>query len=69
MEEVLPVKYFHIVFTIPAALNPPVLQNKAVLYNILFKSAKETLLEASADPSNLGAIIGFMAVKGRDNLT
>jgi len=62
MEEVLPVKYFHIVFTIPAALNPLVLQNKEVLYNILFKSAKETLLEAAANTSNLGAKIGFMAV-------
>lgn len=62
IEEILPVKYFHIVFTIPHTLNPLVLQNKAELYGILFKAAKETLSEAALNPKNLGAKIGFMSI-------
>jgi hypothetical protein len=61
-EEILPVKYFHIVFTIPDILNPLVLQNKILLYNILFRATSETLNKAAENPDNLGAIIGFMAV-------
>jgi hypothetical protein len=62
MEELLPVEYFHVVFTIPAILNPVALSNKEVLYNILFRSAKESLLESAANPKNLGARIGFLAI-------
>jgi len=60
--EILPIKYFHIVFTLPSQLNRIVLQNKKELYDILFKSAKETLEEAALNPKNLGAKIGFIAV-------
>lgn len=62
IEEILPVKYFHIVFTIPNILNPLVLQNKRELYGILFKAVKETLTEAAENPKNLGAKIGFMSI-------
>lgn len=60
--ELLPVTYYHIVFTIPEILNPLVLINKAVLYGILFKSASETLLTLGKDPNRLGAEIGIIAV-------
>jgi hypothetical protein len=60
--EILPIKYFHIVFTLPAQLNRVVLQNKKELYDILFQSAKETLEEAALNPKNLGGKIGFIAV-------
>ena len=43
MEELLPVEYFHVVFTLPHELNPMTLQNKAIIYNILFRAASETL--------------------------
>jgi predicted Zn-ribbon and HTH transcriptional regulator len=62
IEEILPIKYFHVVFTIPAILNPLVLQNKEELYQILFQSVKETLAEAAVNPKNLGANIGFISV-------
>ena len=62
IEEILPVKYFHIVFTIPHLLNPLVLQNKKELYGILFKAVNETLTEAVLNPKNLGAKIGFMSI-------
>jgi predicted Zn-ribbon and HTH transcriptional regulator len=62
MQELLPVKYFHIVFTVPAVLNALILQNKRVLYDVLFRAASETLQEAAGNPKNLGAQIGFIAV-------
>jgi hypothetical protein len=62
IEEILPVKYFHIVFTIPNILNPLVLQNKKELYGIFFRAVNETLTEAALNPKNLGAKIGFMSV-------
>lgn len=62
IEEILPVKYFHVVFTIPHILNPLVLQNKAELYGILFQAVNETLTEAALNPKNLGAKIGFMSI-------
>ena len=62
MNELLPVPYFHVVFTIPDSLNPLALRNKAVFYNILFKAAKETLQQAALNPRNLGARIGFLAI-------
>jgi hypothetical protein len=60
--ELLPVPYFHVVFTLPEQLGPLALQNKHVLYDILFRAAAETLQEIAADPKHLGAEIGFLAV-------
>ena len=61
-EELLPVNYFHVVFTLPDQLSLLALQNKRVIYNLLFRAASETLLEIAADPKRLGAKIGFFAV-------
>lgn len=58
----LPVPYFHVVFTIPSELKALALGNQQVVYGLLFKAASETLLELSADPDYLGAQIGFTAV-------
>jgi hypothetical protein len=60
--ELLPVEYFHVVFTIPQPLAALVFQNKAALYNILFRAASETLLTIGRDGRHLGADIGFFAV-------
>ena len=60
--ELLPVQYFHVVFTISDKLNPVALYNKSVVYNILFTAAAETLKEVAANPDNLGARIGFIAL-------
>ena len=60
MEELLPVEYFHAVFTIPSELNPFVIRNKKVLYNILQKSVAETLNELSKNVKHLCAEIGFI---------
>jgi hypothetical protein len=60
--ELLPVEYFHVVFTLPEQLSPLALQNKRIIYGLLFKAASETLLEIAADPRHLGAEIGFLAV-------
>jgi hypothetical protein len=60
--ELLPVPYFHVVFTIPSELNPFVLRNKEISYTILFKAASETLLELAKDPRLLGAQTGFISV-------
>lgn len=58
----LDVPYFHVVFTLPEELGPLALQNKRLLYGLLFRSAAETLLTIAADPKHLGARIGFTAV-------
>jgi hypothetical protein len=60
--ELLPVPYFHVVFTMPAALAEIAFQNKAVVYAILFRAAAETLVTLAADPRHLGAEIGVTAV-------
>jgi hypothetical protein len=60
--ELLPIPYFHVVFTLPAALGPIALQNPRKLYGILFKAAAETLRQIAFDPRHLGAEIGFLAV-------
>jgi hypothetical protein len=60
--ELLPVPYFHVVFTLPHVLAPLALQNKALVYGLLFRAAAETLLQIAADPKHLGAKIGFLAV-------
>jgi Putative transposase/Transposase zinc-binding domain len=60
--ELLPVPYFHVVFTMPAAIATIALQNKAAVYDILFKAAAETVRTIAADPKHLGAEIGMIAV-------
>jgi putative transposase/transposase-like zinc-binding protein len=60
--EVLPVEYFHVVFTLPHELAPIALQNKKRLYAILFRAAAESLTAIASDPKHLGAEIGFLAV-------
>src|SRR5215469_17672271 len=60
--ELLPVPYYHVVFTLPHVLAPLAVQNKALVYGLLFRAAAETLLEIAADPHHLGAKIGFLAV-------
>lgn len=60
--ELLPVPYFHVVFTLPAAIADLAWSNKAVVYDLLFKVAAETLLTLAADPKHLGARIGLTAV-------
>jgi predicted Zn-ribbon and HTH transcriptional regulator len=62
MQELLPVVYFHLVFTIPDLLNRLALVNKQVIYDILFRAAAETLKELGRDPRHLGAEIGFIAI-------
>jgi Transposase zinc-binding domain len=60
--ELLPVPYYHVVFTLPAAIGDIAYQNKAVIYGILFKAAAETLITIAGDPKHLGARIGLTAV-------
>jgi rubredoxin len=61
-QELLPTRYLHVVFTLPHRLAPLVLQNKKVLYGLLFRTSAETLLEVARDPRHLGAEIGFFSV-------
>ena len=56
--ELLPVEYYHVVFTLPAPISDIAYQNKSVIYSILFKAASETLLTIARDPKHLGAQIG-----------
>jgi hypothetical protein len=60
--ELLPLPYFHLVFTLPHQLSALALQNKKTIYNILFSSASETLRKLAADPKHLGAEIGFFGI-------
>jgi Putative transposase/Transposase zinc-binding domain len=60
--DLLPVEYFHIVFTLPAAIAAIVFQNKASVYALLFEAASETLKTIAADPRHLGAEIGAAMV-------
>jgi len=60
--ELLPTRYLHVVFTLPSRLAPLVLQNKKILYDLLFRTSAETLLEVARDPRHLGAEIGFFSV-------
>lgn len=62
INELLPVPYFHVVFTLPQQLNEFALRNRGALYRILFKAVKETMLELAEDPKRLGAAIGIVAV-------
>ena len=61
-EELLPVPYSHVVFTLPHELIPLARQNPRVVYNLLFRAASQTLLTIAADPKRLGARLGFLAV-------
>jgi hypothetical protein len=60
--ELLPVAYFHVVFTLPQKIGGLALQNAREIYRILFRAVSETLLTIAADPKHLGAAIGFLAV-------
>ena len=60
--ELLPVEYFHVVFTLPQQIARLALQNARRIYSILFRAVAETLLTIAADPKRLGAAIGFLAV-------
>ena len=60
--DLLPVPYFHVVFTLPAEISDIAYTNKAVIYDALFKASSETLLRIAADPKHLGAKIGFTSV-------
>jgi len=60
--ELLPTRYVHVVFTLPHRLAPLALQNKRVIYDLLFRASAETLLEVAGDPRHLGAEIGFFTV-------
>ena len=61
-QELLPVGYFHLVFSVPHVLVPLVWQNKKVLFTLLFEASAATLLEVAADPKHLGAGIGFLSI-------
>jgi hypothetical protein len=60
--ELVPLNYFHVVFTVPHQLSELMLQNKRVLYELLFRCVSATLLEVAANPKRLGAEIGFLCV-------
>ena len=60
--ELLPVEYFHVVFTVPQKVAALSLQNQRTVYNILFRATALTLRTIAADPKHLGAEIGFLAV-------
>ncbi len=60
--ELLPVPYYHVVFTLPAAIGAVAFHNKAAVYDLLFRTAAETLTTIAADPKHLGARIGLTAV-------
>jgi hypothetical protein len=61
-KDLLPIVYFHVVFTIPHLLNRLVLYNQELLYNLLFKAVSETLLTLAKDPKRLGAEIGVISI-------
>src|SRR6202047_3090640 len=60
--ELLPVPYYHVVFTLPAQVADIAYQNKAVIYDLLFKASSETMLTIAGDPKHLGARIGVLSV-------
>lgn len=61
-EDLLPVEYFHVVFTVPEQIARIAFHNKETVYNILFKAASATLLTIAGDPKHLGAGLGFFAI-------
>src|SRR6185437_17159697 len=60
--QLLPVGYYHLVFSVPHALVPLIWQNKRLLFALLFEASATTLLEIAADPKHLGAKIGFLSI-------
>ncbi len=62
LARLLPVEYFHVVFTLPQPLRPLALKNRRFIYNLIFQAASETLLAVAADPQRLGGQIGFTAI-------
>jgi hypothetical protein len=62
MEDLLPVEYFHVVFTLRAQITDIAYQNKAVVYGLLFKASAQTLLTIAADTKHLGAKIGMTSL-------
>lgn len=62
LSDLLPIEYFHVVFTFPKVFNDIFLYNKVAAYKLLFKSTSETLKEVTLNPNNLGANIGFISV-------
>ncbi|MFQ5567054.1 MAG: IS91 family transposase [Paracoccaceae bacterium] len=62
IEDLLPAEYFHVVFTLPAPIADIAYQNKAAVYDLLFKASAQTLLTIAADPKHLGARIGMTSV-------
>jgi hypothetical protein len=61
-EDLLPIEYFHVVFTIPSELNHLVSMNRKVMYDLLFRSVSETLMELAHNPKHLGARIGAIGI-------
>ncbi len=61
-EDLLPIEYFHVVFTLPSELNLLALLNQRVLYDLLFRSASETLIELAQDQKHLGATVGVIGI-------
>lgn len=62
LNELLPVEYYHLVFTLPQELNPLMYSNKKLLYGKFFKIVNETLAQAALNPKNLGGKIGFISI-------
>ena len=58
----LPIPYFHVVFTLPSELNPLISMNHKILYDLLFHSISETLMKLANDPKHLGAEIGSIGI-------
>ena len=61
-QDLLPVPYYHVVFTLPHALNPLCQRHPRLLYDLLFRACAQTMLEVAADPKHLGARIGFLSI-------
>ena len=61
-QELLPVTYYHVVFSVPHRLVPLIWQNKRTLFGLLFEASAAALLEVAADPKRIGALIGFLSV-------
>ena len=61
-QELLPVGYYHLVFSVPHGLVPLIWQNKRLLFTLLFEASAATLLEVAGDPKHLGAKIGFLSI-------
>jgi hypothetical protein len=60
--ELLPIEYFHVVFTVPEEIAAIAFYNKKVVYDILFRTSSETLVTIAGDPKHLGAEIGFFSL-------